>query len=259
MKIIAELATKHDGSMGLAMAMIKAVADAGAWGVKMQKHDADHESTPDEILPPGPYPFQQDKTRQDYWRRVTFTRQQYAELIEYAHSLDLSFGLSAFCSQAVCDLDVDWWKVPSGEWDNQSMIQAMRRTGKPVHVAWGMGSSCDIFDEEWANDMVFYDCVSEYPTEPERIEVTRGIGFSDHSGTIWPGIIAAREGCPYLEVHVCLHKSQYGFDLDVSLTMEQLRMLVDGVRFVERMGKQPMTPDERKAIHDKYRIGRNCV
>lgn len=255
MKIIAELATKHDGSLGVAMAMIRAVADAGAWGVKMQKHDADHESTPDEVLPPGPYPFQQDRTRQDYWRRVTFTREQYCELIKYAHSLDLCFGLSVFCSQAIDEsLDVDWWKVPSGEWDNSALRRAIERTGKQIHCSYGMAHAATNY-----SGVSDYLCVSTYPSRAEQIEIDADYSLSDHSGTIWPGIIAAYVGCHYLEVHVCLDRRQYGFDLDVSLTMDQLKQLVKGVAFVERIGKAPMTVTDKKNIHRTYRTGRNCV
>ena len=71
-KIIAEIGSVHDGSYGNAKSLIKAVADAGAWGVKFQHHIANQESTD---YAPNPTYFT-DESRKDYFNSIAFTRGQ---------------------------------------------------------------------------------------------------------------------------------------------------------------------------------------
>jgi N,N'-diacetyllegionaminate synthase len=96
-------------------------------------------------------------------------------------------------------------------------------------------------------------CTTAYPCPPERvglnmIPVFRDryecfVGLSDHSGTIYPGIAAAALGSDVLEVHVTMSRGMFGPDVPASVTMEELRQLVDGVRFVERMRAHPVEKD----------------
>jgi N-acetylneuraminate synthase len=69
------------------------------------------------------------------------------------------------------------------------------------------------------------------------------IGLSDHSGTIFPGIAAATLGAEVVEVHVTLSRGMFGPDVPASVTVEELRQLVDGIRFVERMRAHPVDKD----------------
>ena len=92
--IIAEIAQAHDGSLGMAHAYVDAVARTGADAIKFQTHYADYESSPDE-------PFRvkfspQDATRYDYWKRLEFTAEQWAELSAHARACDLLFLSSPF-------------------------------------------------------------------------------------------------------------------------------------------------------------------
>jgi N-acetylneuraminate synthase len=73
------------------------------------------------------------------------------------------------------------------------------------------------------------------------------VGLSDHSGTVYPGIAAAAVGCDVLEVHVTMSRGMFGPDVPASVTMEELRQLVDGVRFVERMRAHPVDKDAAAA------------
>jgi len=58
--VIAEIAQSHEGSLGMAHAMIDASAEAGADAVKFQTHIANAESTLDE-----PWRVQVQQTGQD--------------------------------------------------------------------------------------------------------------------------------------------------------------------------------------------------
>ncbi len=96
-------------------------------------------------------------------------------------------------------------------------------------------------------------CTSAYPCPPEKVGLNLipffrerydcGIGLSDHSGTIYPGLAAAAMGIDLLEVHVTLSREMFGPDVPVSVTTSELRQLVDGVRFIEQMMSHPVDKD----------------
>ena len=249
--IMAEVGQAHDGSFGNAHAYIDAIAKTGADAVKFQCHIADAESWPDEpwrVVPEWP----QDKTRFDYWRRMEFSRDQWWSLAAHADAKGLEFLCSPFSEEAVKILDplMDAWKVPSGEVKNQPLLGAIAATGKPVILSTGMCTEL-----EWSKAYDYFapnvrslHCTSLYPCPPERLDLgriawQRGAGFSDHSGTIYAGLAAVALGCDILEVHVCWSKEQFGFDTAASITIEDLRRLVEGVRFIER-AKTPVDKDE---------------
>ena len=70
------------------------------------------------------------------------------------------------------------------------------------------------------------------------------VGLSDHSGTIYPALANATLGGDVIEVHVTMSRGMFGPDVPASVTMEEMRQLVDGVRFIERMRASPVEKDD---------------
>jgi N-acetylneuraminate synthase len=97
-------------------------------------------------------------------------------------------------------------------------------------------------------------CTSAYPCPPEKVGLNLipffrdryrcAIGLSDHSGTIYPSLAAVTMGAELVEVHVIFSREMFGPDVPVSVTTGELRELVDGVRFIERMLASPVDKDE---------------
>jgi N-acetylneuraminate synthase len=134
----------------------------------------------------------------------------------------------------------------------------MIATGHPILLSSGMS---DITELDKAADRVrraglplaVLQCTTAYPCPPERIGLNLipffreryrcFVGLSDHSGTIYPGIAAATLGVEMVEVHVTMSRGMFGPDVPASITMEELRNLVDGIRFVERMRANPVDKD----------------
>jgi len=257
--LIAEVAQSHDGSLGLAHSFIDAIANAGADGVKFQTHIAAAESTPDE---PWRVKFSpQDASRYDYWKRMEFTEPQWHGLKEHAERRGLVFLSSPFSIEAVellTRVGVAAWKIASGEVSNVPMLERMAETGLPFLLSTGM-SPLDEIDEAverlkaTRNPVVVLQCTSIYPTPPERIGLNLlpffrerhdcAVGLSDHSGCIYPGLAAATLGIDVLEVHVTLSREMFGPDVPASVTTAELRQLVEGVRYIERMKSAPADKD----------------
>lgn len=257
--IVAEVAQAHDGSLGMAHAFIDAIADAGADAVKFQTHIADAESTPDE---PWRVKFSpQDKTRYDYWKRMEFTEEQWHRLKKHANERNLEFLSSPFSIEAVQLLKrvgVAGWKIASGEVANTPMFDCMAATGLPILLSTGMSSLSEIDDavkrvKAKGLPLTVLQCTSVYPCPPEKVglnliplfreEYDCAVGLSDHSGTIYPGLAATALGINVLEVHVILSREMFGPDVLASVTTSELRQLVEGVQFIERMKANPVNKD----------------
>jgi len=261
--IIAEVGLAHDGSLGLAHAFIDEVARGGADAVKFQTHIAAAESTPAE-------PFRvtfsrQDATRYDYWKRMEFTEAQWRGLADHAIERGLLFLSSPFSIEAVellTRVGMPMWKIPSGEVGNRPLLDAVVATGRPVLLSSGMSglSELDAAVKQVRRAglaLGVMQCTTAYPCPPDRIGLNMlsvfrerygcFIGLSDHSGTIFPGVAAATLGSDLLEVHVTMSRGMFGPDVPASVTIEELRQLVDGVRFVEQMMANPVDKDAAAA------------
>ncbi len=272
--MIAEIGQAHDGSLGMAHAYIDALKDTGVHIVKFQTHIAEAESS---IYEPFRVKFStQDATRMDYWKRMEFTEAQWKELKIHCEEEGMEFMSSPF-SQAAVDLleriGVKRYKIGSGEVNNFLMLKKIAMTGKPVILSSGMSDFKELdravkFIQSYGNPLAVLQCTTSYPTPPERVglhvigEMKKrypGVktGLSDHSGEIFAGLAAVSLGAEILEFHTVFDKRQFGPDTSSSLTIEQVKELVRGVRFIERARMHPVNKADNssfaplKAIFEK--------
>jgi N-acetylneuraminate synthase len=257
--VIGEVALSHDGSLGLAHAFIDAIARAGADAVKFQTHIAAAESTPAE--PFRVHFSRQDATRYDYWKRMEFTEDEWRGLAEHCRELGVLFVSSPFSLRAVELLErigQPFWKIASGETSNVELLDRVVQTGVPVLLSTGMSPLAEI-DAAVARVKArgvpagVFQCTTAYPCPAEKIGLNLipfyrerygcWVGLSDHSATIYPGLAGVAIGMDLLEVHVALSREMFGPDVVASITTAELRQLVEGVRFIERMRAAPVDKD----------------
>ena len=267
--VIGEVAMSHDGSLGLAHAFIDAIADAGADAVKFQTHIASAESTPAE-------PFRvkfsrQDASRYDYWKRMEFSENEWRGLATHCDERNVLFISSPFSFEAIALLQrvgQALWKIASGEVSNVPLLDRVLDTGKPVLLSTGMSSLAET-DAAVArvkargSTLGVLQCTTAYPCPPERVGLNLipiyrerygcWVGLSDHSGTIYPGLAGVAMGLDVVEVHVALSREMFGPDVIASVTTAELRQLVDGVRFIERMRSNPIDKDASARETDPLR------
>jgi N-acetylneuraminate synthase len=257
--VVGEVALTHDGSLGLAHAFVDAIANTGADAVKFQAHIAAAESTPAE-------PFRvkfsrQDATRYDYWRRMEFSEDEWRGLAEHCRDRGVLFIASPFSTQAVDMLrriGQPIWKIASGETSNARLLDRVLDTKAPVLLSTGMSPLAEI-DEAVARvkargaPVGVFQCTTAYPCPPEKVGLNLvpfyrerygcWVGLSDHSATIFPGLAGAAIGMDLLEVHVALSREMFGPDVVASVTTAELKQLVEGIRFIERMRAHPLDKD----------------
>ncbi len=261
--IIAEVAQAHDGSLGIAHAFIDAVATTGADAIKFQTHLAEFESS---LQEPWRVRFSyEDPTRYDYWKRMEFTLEQWLGLKKHAEEKGLIFISSPFSPESVawleqCEMPI--WKIASGEVNNFLLYEAIVKTGKPVILSSGMSSLADLdqsveFFRKQEIPVLVMQCTTDYPCPPERIGIQMIpalrerydclSGLSDHSGSIVPSLAAATLGASLIEVHVTFSQDMFGPDVSSSVTINELKQLVDGVRMIEKMRDESYSKDKLAA------------
>ncbi len=261
--IIAEVAQNHEGSFNQCFAFIDAIASTGATAVKFQTHIANEESSQKELWRKK---FSHlNETRYEYWKRMQFSKEQWRQLKDYAHKKGLLFLSSPFSEKAIDllqEIGIDAWKVGSGEVVSYSMLDKMIKTQKPIYISSGM-SSWDEMDEyigylkHKKAKFVLMQCSTSYPTKFSQTGVNAipkmkeryscPIGFSDHSGSIYPALLAKSFGAATIEVHITLSKYMFGPDVYSSLDIEQLKELVFAIKAFETMQK----PFNKDAFSEK--------
>lgn len=259
--LIAEIGSVHDGSLGNAKKLIEAAAAAGADSVKFQMHIAEAESRADA---PAPGYFQAE-SRYDYFRRTAFTPAQWAQLRDTCHAHGVRFVCSPFSIEAVEVLDqlnVDVFKIPSGEVTNIPMLERVATTGRPTILSSGM-SNWEELDRaveilRHGVPLGLMQCSSLYPCPPEQVglnvmQIMRTryqlpCGLSDHTLGPAAAIAATTLGADFIEKHFTFSRLMYGSDAPHSTEPAEWRALADALKQVRIMLQNPVD----KSSHSIY-------
>lgn len=248
-KVIAEIAQAHDGSLGIAHSYIDALKGTGVDIVKFQTHVAEAESS---LQEPFRVKFSyKDKTRYEYWKRMEFSLEEWIGLKKHCEDAGMEFMSSPFSLYAVELLEkigVNKYKIGSGEVTNLLLLEKIASTGKEVYLSSGMS---DFGEIEKAITLLqkhniktsIFQCTTAYPTKPEdwglhmidelKKKFNLPVGFSDHSGDIYAPLSAAALGAELIEFHVVFDKKMFGPDATSSLELKQVAQLLNGIKQLE--------------------------
>lgn len=270
MLIIAEIGQAHEGSLGMALSYIDALAEAGVNAVKFQVHIAEAESS---IHEPFRIKFsEQDKTRFDYWKRMEFSLEQWKILKERCDNCGVEFLASPFSNAAVDlleKLNVKRYKIGSGEVNNLLLLEKIALTGKPVIISSGMSSFEELdatvkFLKKKSIPYSILQCTTEYPTQPEtfglnvinQIKKRYGVkvGYSDHSARMETCIAAAALGAEIVEFHVVFSRQCFGPDSSSSLEVSEVQKLVSALKNIEKALKNPVDKFDNSKFSDIKKI-----
>ena len=241
-KIIGEVGLSHEGSLGVAIRYVEALADAGVDAVKFQMHLPEFESTFQEPFR-NPY-FKQDKSRFDYWKRTAFSPRDWRILRDSCIDNNIEFVCTPFSREAIdrlFDLGVTTIKVGSGDLNNAEMLEHLRSYEGQLILSTGMANEDEIVSASQLlagrprHTTALMHCTSMYPTPEDRISLGYmerlgelsgfEVGYSDHSGNVAVGIAALTLGAKFLEAHVVFDRRQFGVDASSSLTVEEFELL----------------------------------
>lgn len=242
--LIVEIGNTHEGSLGVAKSFVLMAKKAGAKTVKFQMHIAEAEGTKFEQFRVN---FSdQDLTRQDYWRRVNFSDSNWIKLATFCLENEMEFICTPISVKSARFMHennlVRRWKVGSGNAVDWPLLDSLLETGLPLMISTGLISPHEINllkDYLKTNDAVgrttLLHCVSSYPVKLSEIDLHLmndlridgfNVGYSDHSGSIAPSLMAFLLGARTIEVHFAPRKDYFGPDVSSSLTPEQIETLI---------------------------------
>lgn len=253
--IIAEAGVNHNGDFDTAVRMISAAADAGADYVKFQT--AVPELVISRFAPKADYQVQTTgggESQLDMCRRIHLPLAAYKELASICCRKGIGFMSTPFDLVSIdCldRLDMDYWKIPSGEITNLPYLRKIASKGGRVIMSTGMSeldevkAAVDVLVSEGIGkeDIYLLHCTTQYPTPFEAVNLramralrsvgTAGVGYSDHTTGIEIPIAAVAMGAVIIEKHFTLDKSMEGPDHRASLDPCELAEMVSAIRNVE--------------------------
>ena len=269
--IIAEAGVNHNGDLHLAKKMIETASEAGADIVKFQTF------VPELVISKfaSKAEYQKNTTgvqesQLDMVRRYYLSNDEHYELVAHANKCGIEFLSTPFDLVSINflkELNLSYWKIPSGEITNLPYLMEIAKTSKPVIMSSGMctmaevKSALNILKENGAGEVIVLHCNTEYPTPFEdanlraiqtlKDELGVRTGYSDHTPGIEAALAAVALGAVIIEKHFTMNKNMEGPDHMASVEPDELVSMVKGIRNIEKaMGtgiKEP-SPSERKNI-----------
>ena len=246
--VVAELSGNHNGDLDRALALVDAVADAGAHAVKLQTYTADtltvNVDHPRFRLSGGHdlwggrhlYELYQEAHTPWDWHEVIFERARARGLTAFSSPFDPT------AVELLEKLDAPLYKIASSEMVDLPLIRLVAATGKPVIISTGMatlaeiGAAVDAAREAGCTELCLLACTASYPAPPEESNLRRipvlaeafglPVGLSDHTHGIGAPIAAVALGAQVIEKHVTLARADGGVDSAFSLEPAELAALV---------------------------------
>lgn len=265
--LIAEAGVNHNGDQDMALRLIDAAVEAGADAVKFQSFKAEQMVTA--TAPKAEYQVQttdSSESQLDMLRRLELSAEDHRLLMEYCLERNILFMSSPFDHESadlLNDLNVEVFKIPSGEITNFPLLTHIARKGKPMVISTGMSyldevrSAVRVIEKTGNLDYILLHCVSSYPVKAEDVNLNAmramrsafesPVGYSDHTVGIEVPIAAVALGATVIEKHLTLSRTLPGPDHRASLEPEQFTEMVRGIRSVESAlghGRKEPSPAE---------------
>lgn len=252
--IIAEAGVNHNGSLDIAKKMIDEASKTGVDAIKFQTFKTEN------LVCKGAKKAEYQKNNTDnkenqfeMLKRLEFSYEDFKELKEYCKLKDIMFLSSPFDLESIemlKKLDIEIFKVPSGEIENVAYLREIAKCNKKIILSSGMCNlsdiefAVDILEKEGAKDISILHCNTEYPTPMEDVNLkametikkafSYEVGYSDHTEGIEIPIAAVALGAKIIEKHFTLDKSMEGPDHAASLTPKELKDMVSAIRNIEK-------------------------
>jgi N,N'-diacetyllegionaminate synthase len=271
--IIAEAGVNHNGSIELAYKLIDAAYDAGANAVKFQTFKANNIAIQNSKK--AEYQIQKNniiESQFDMLKKLELNADEHKKLFNYCTNKGITFLSSPFDHESIRLLDklnVQIFKIPSGEINNLPYLRHIGSLGKEVILSTGMSSLKEI-DEALnilinsgtaKNNITILHANTMYPTPMEDVNLNAmqtiknkfdvAVGYSDHTLGIEVDIAAAALGASVIEKHFTLDKKMDGPDHKASLEPNELKSMIGAIRNIEKAmgdGVKRLTRSEKPNI-----------
>ncbi len=262
--IIGEIGQNHNGSVDIAKKIIDVSSEAvedklfntvmsPMDAIKLTKRDLKAELTDSAMHKPYLSEHSFGKTYGEHRQALELDDEQHYELYKYAKSKGLDV-IETLCAKGCFSMfkyfEPDRLKVASRDLTNLPLLEAMAETKIPIILSTGMGGKMELDNaldviSRYHSDISILHCLSQYPSEYERINMNTilylkkhypnyTIGYSDHSiGIVMPAVAVAM-GAEIVEKHITLDRNMKGTDHRGSLGVDGIYRMIRDIRNVEK-------------------------
>lgn len=254
--IIAEAGVNHNGDIETAKELINSAANAGADFVKFQTFRADSLVT--KSAKRADYQNNNtgnDDSQYEMLKKLELSEESHDILIDYCKSKGIKFlstGFDLNTLEFLNNLNIELFKIPSGEITNLPYLRKVASFNKPVIMSTGMANMKEVAEalnillQEGLKkeSITIVHCNTEYPTPMEDVnlmamntigrELGVSIGYSDHTLGLEVPIAAVALGASVIEKHFTLGRDLPGPDHRASLEPEELKLMVESIRNIEK-------------------------
>ncbi|MFL2109904.1 N-acetylneuraminate synthase [Marinilactibacillus psychrotolerans] len=267
--IIAEAGVNHNGSLEIAKQLVDAAKEAGVDCVKFQTYISKNIVSKNAVK--AEYQKQQsevEESQHDMLKKLELSFDEFIELKDYCELKGITFLSTAFDFDSINflkSLNMETWKIPSGDITNLPYLIKIAKLNKPIILSTGMSTMNDIenairaLKENGTGELTVLHCTSEYPTPYKDVNLLAmltiqnqfnvQIGYSDHTQGIEVPIAAVALGATVIEKHFTLDRNMEGPDHKASLEPDELKKMVESIRHIESAkgdGKKAPAQSEKK-------------
>lgn len=253
--IIAEAGVNHNANFDLAIKLIDEAKKSGADAVKFQTAIPELVMTNTAIM--AEYQIEnigKVESQIEMARKIHLPITDYKKLKIYCDEIGIMFLSTPFDHLSILELeklDMEYFKIPSGEITNLPYLRHVAKIAKKIILSTGMSTMAEVHDAV----KVLYDngitkeqltllhVTTDYPTKMEDVnlnamlsmqkEFNVNVGYSDHTNGIEIPIAAVALGAKIIEKHFTLDKNMEGPDHKASLEPEELKAMVKAIRNIE--------------------------
>lgn len=253
--IIAEAGVNHNGNLEMARQMVREARKAGADYVKFQT--AVPELVISTFAPKAEYQKEttgNDQSQLEMCKAIHLPLSDYAGLEQLCREEGIGFMSTPFdlvSIDCLAELDMDYWKIPSGEITNLPYLRKIGALGAKIIMSTGMATLDEV---EYAvkvledsgtprSNIWLLHCTTQYPAPYESVNLRAmdalatlgcaGVGYSDHTIGTDVAVAAVARGARIVEKHFTLDCNLPGPDHRASLEPAQLAELVAAIRRTE--------------------------
>jgi len=273
--IIAEAGVNHNGNLKIAKKMIEIAKNSGADAVKFQSFRS--ELVVSENALKADYQKKNFSSDNEYQlsmlQKLEIHQEEHYELKDYCNEKGIIFMSTPFDHKSIdllVNMDMDIFKIPSGEITNLPHLRKIGSLKKNVILSTGMSTITEISEAvsvlvengTLKRNITVLHANTAYPTPICDVNLramvsignSLGIsyGYSDHTLGIEIPIAAVALGASCIEKHFTLDRKMEGPDHAASLNPVELEEMVNGIRKIEKaLGnvKKIITKSESENIH----------
>jgi N,N'-diacetyllegionaminate synthase len=271
--IIAEAGVNHNGNIDIARKMIEVAASSGADFIKFQTYKTEKLVTA--TAPKAAYQEIQTGSEGGQYgmlKKLELDEQAHILLMDHARKHQIRMISTPFdeeSAEMLNRLNVELFKVGSGDLTNVLLLRQVARYQKPVILSTGMA---DLIEIAKALEIIekaglpksmvtLLHANTDYPTpytdvnlramQTLALEFGVAVGYSDHTAGIEVPVAAVALGATVIEKHFTLDRTMEGPDHKASLEPAELNAMVRSIRNIEQSlgsSKKEPSPGEKRNL-----------